>query len=158
MHGYKTKFLCIYSTRPFTVKILVDIHKFRVENKTTINVEIFSESIENIKSEMKRNEEGKKIGALSCREVKAIFRKRDKLKPHIKESTTKYTDFGKNLLQKCGHIPLYSLHAINCILNSKIQRSFDEYELNGWASCIKLSEMRTKPDFNYIALRRYFII
>ncbi|XP_076390974.1 uncharacterized protein LOC105662402 [Megachile rotundata] len=91
---------------------------------------LLRESIENAKPEVEFKKQQKKIGGLSCKETKSISRKKDISQSHTKEPSGKYTDFDKMFQQKCSYIPLYSLHAINCILNSKT-RSFNEYELTG---------------------------
>lgn len=89
------------------------------------------EILENVEIKVKSKIQRKKIGPTFCKEVKSIFVKEDKSKYCLRESIAKYTNFEKLLLKQCSHFLLYTPHAVNCILNSKIRRSFSEYELKG---------------------------
>ena len=89
------------------------------------------EILENAEIKVKSKMQRKQIGTTFCKEMKPISVKKDESKYCLRESTAKYTSFEKLLLKQCSHFPLYTPHAVNCILNSKIQRSFSEYELKG---------------------------
>ncbi|CAL7941311.1 unnamed protein product [Xylocopa violacea] len=89
------------------------------------------ESLENVKSEMKSQAVQKVIDGKSFKKVKSIFVEKNKSKLCPEESNSKCTHYESSLLKQCGYLPLYALHTVNCILNSKFRRLYNEYELKG---------------------------
>ncbi|XP_076757278.1 uncharacterized protein LOC143427232 [Xylocopa sonorina] len=74
----------------------------------------------------------KVIGGTSCRKLKPISVEKNKSKLYSDKSTSKYPHSEiSSSLKRCSRFPLYALHTVNCILNSKCQRSHNEYELKG---------------------------
>lgn len=87
------------------------------------------EKLETIEAKIENKIQQKNISTTFCKGAKPISVKKNKPK-YLKESAMKFTSSEKLLLKQC-YFPLYTLHAVNCILNLKIRKLFNEYELKG---------------------------
>ncbi|XP_050593105.1 cilia- and flagella-associated protein 221-like isoform X1 [Bombus affinis] len=90
---------------------------------------LLREKLGTIEAKIKSKIQQKNISTTFCKGAKPISVKKNKPK-YLKESTMKFTSSEKLLLKQC-YFPLYTLHAVNCILNLKIRKLFNEYELKG---------------------------
>lgn len=88
------------------------------------------ETLENVKLKMKSKTYKKKIDTNIYKEIKPTPIKMDKPKYYLNNSSIKY-NFENILLKQCAYFPSNTLHAVNCILNLKIRKSYNKYELKG---------------------------
>lgn len=82
---------------------------------------------------MKNKTQPEKFGTMSRKKIKPIFQVQTtpKSKFSAKISGTEFSSYEEILLKECGYFSLYALHAVNCILNSKIRKSYNEHDLKG---------------------------
>ncbi|XP_053972616.1 cilia- and flagella-associated protein 221-like [Hylaeus volcanicus] len=92
---------------------------------------ILRETLENIESKTKNKVKPAKTDAISRKKVTPISVNQNTPKACAEKSTVKMSSCEESLLKKCSYFPLYALHAVNCIMNSKTLKSHGEHELKG---------------------------
>lgn len=124
------KFLRLHPARTFTVRQLKK-KKGKYYHNESKNC-LFREALENIEPEIKNKTRLAKVDTISRRKIKSVSPEKSVSKSITKKSAMTCTNSEEVLTKPCSYFPVYTLHAVNCILNLKIRKSYGEHELKGY--------------------------
>ncbi|XP_043264918.1 cilia- and flagella-associated protein 221-like [Colletes gigas] len=97
---------------------------------------VLRETLENVEPEMKSKARPiqRKVSAIARKKMKPISLDQPTLKSCAIKPDMELSSFDESLLKECGYLPLYTQHAVNCIMNSKSRKPFGEHDLRGPSS------------------------
>ncbi|XP_076634721.1 cilia- and flagella-associated protein 221-like [Colletes latitarsis] len=92
---------------------------------------VLRETLENVEPELKSKAQPVKVSTIARKKMKPISLDQPTSKSCAIRPDMEFSSFDESLLKECGYFPLYTQHAVNCIMNSKSRKPYGKHDLKG---------------------------